>query len=220
MTRLHSDPGFCLQFKFQSTSYFQSDSIFPKYLRPKHCENTSRELISDHPPASIHLGKLSAVIPEATQTSVHLASVVNTQSRENLSEQKFQTPLCLSLEMCLLLMMMMMLLYGSSLCLKTVSSLLNLALKAMKLESPAPKQSLINLSQPQGVRASDQIPLFKFRKEIFWTPGQIEYPVGSHLCESNFGLKPKSRIHLSNDHQLENPWPLPLKGLGLEMIGR
>ena len=119
-------------------------------------------------------------------------------------------------------MMMMILLYGSSLCLKTVSSLLNLALKAMKLESPAPKQSLINLSQPQGVRASDQIPLFKFRKEIFWTPGQIEYPVGSHLCESNFGLKPKSRlrIHLYNDHQLENPWPLPLKGLGLEMIGR
>ena len=115
-----------------------------------------------------------------------------------------------------------MLLYGSSLCLKTVSSLLNLALKAMKLESPAPKQSLINLSQPQGVRASYQIPLFKFRKEIFWTPGQIEYPVGSHLCESNFGLKPKSRlrIHLYNDHQLENPWPLPLKGLGLEMIGR
>ena len=27
------------------------------------------------PPASIHLGKLAAVIPEATQTSVHLASV-------------------------------------------------------------------------------------------------------------------------------------------------
>ena len=153
---------------------------------------------------------------------MHLASVVNTESRGNLSKLKFQTPLYLSLEMCLLLMMMMILLYGSSLCLKTVSSLLNLALKAMKLESPAPKQSLINLSQPQGVRASDQIPLFKFRKEIFWTPGQIEYPVGSHLCESNFGLKPKSRlrIHLYNDHQLENPWPLPLKGLSLEMIGR
>ena len=52
------------------------------------------------PPASIHLGKLAAVIPEATQTSVHLASVVNTESRENLPEQKLQTPLCLEKCVC------------------------------------------------------------------------------------------------------------------------
>ena len=53
------------------------------------CENTEEKIISDHPPgpASIHLGKLAAVIPEATQTSLHLASA--TQSREN-SQRKLR----------------------------------------------------------------------------------------------------------------------------------
>ena len=52
-----------------------------KYSRSKCCENNELELISDHPPATIHLGKLAAVIPEATETSLHLASA--TQSWEN-----------------------------------------------------------------------------------------------------------------------------------------
>ena len=54
---------------------------FERFSRSKCCENNERELISDHPPASIHLGKLAAIIPEATEMSLHLASA--TQSREN-----------------------------------------------------------------------------------------------------------------------------------------
>ena len=111
-------------------------------------------------------------------------------------------------------------LYWSSLCLKTpVSSLLNLALKAMKLETLCAKtkpDKSFTTSRCALVRIRLRVGLKfcthknKFPRNHLSVRKGYRLPVDVHLCASNFGCQPKSRLRGLISPVIINrriPWP-------------